>query len=320
MSDAARLVVVGPGRVGRSLAAALAAAGEAVELRGRGGEPPDLAAGSPDVTGAAGVPEAPGSGARRPRTVVFAVPDDVLPSAARAWADAWGGGARSDGDGVDGSGAAGGGDAAPGEASAHDASDPPAVALHTSGVHGPGVLAPLREAGLAVASWHPLTSLAAPSADAFRGVTFGVDGDDPAVERARGLAGRLGGRIVRLEPGSHARYHAAAVFASNYVAACLAVAADELAAATSERGGLDDLAPLARAALENVLERGFPEGLTGPVERGDVGTVRRHLEALPPDRRPLYRQLARELLAVVEDRLPAGRSRELREMLDPADS
>lgn len=316
MSDAARLVVVGPGRVGRSLAAGLAAAGEEVELRGRGGEPPDL----PAVTGAAGLPDAPGSEARRPRTVVFAVPDDALASTARAWADAWGHGSSSDGDGVDGRGTASGADAAPGVEPAPDASDPVPVALHTSGVHGPDVLDPLREAGLAVASWHPLTSLAAPSSEAFRGVAFGVDGDDLAVERARGLAGRLGGRIVRLEPGAHARYHAAAVFASNYVAACLAVAADELVAATAGRGGLEELAPLARAALENALERGFPEGLTGPVERGDVGTVRRHLEALPPDRRPLYRQLARELLAVVQDRLPAGRSRELRTMLDPVDS
>jgi hypothetical protein len=320
LSDAARLVVVGPGRVGRSLAAGLAAAGEEVELLGRGAGPPDLPAGTPGVTGAAGVPEAPGSDSGRPRTVVFAVPDDALASAVRAWADAWGGGASPDGDGVDGTGAASGADAAPGAEPAPGASDPLPVALHTSGVHGPDVLDPLREAGLAVASWHPLTSLAAPSGEAFRGVAFGVDGDDPAVERARGLAGRLGGRILRLEPGAHARYHAAAVFASNHVAACLAVAADELAAATAGRGGLDELAPLARAALENALERGFPEGLTGPVERGDVGTVRRHLETLPPDRRRLYRQLARELLAVVQDRLPAGRSRELRTMLDPADS
>lgn len=290
MSDAARLVVVGPGRVGRSLAAGLDAAGEEVELRGRGTSPPDLPAGTPGVTGAAGLPDFSGSDARWPGTIVFAVPDDDLVPTVRSWVDAL------------------------------DAVGPAPVALHTSGVHGPDVLDPFREVGLAVASWHPLTSLAAPSGDAFRGVTFGVAGDDTAVERARGLADRLGGRIVRLEPGAHARYHAAAVFASNYVAACLAVAADELAAATAGRGGLDELAPLARAALENALERGVPDGLTGPVERGDVGTVRRHLEALPPERRPLYRQLARELLAVVQDRLPAGRSRELRELLDPVDS
>ena len=307
MSASARLVVVGPGRVGQSLAAGLATAGEGVELRGRSPEPPALVVESADVAYARGLPgvepEGGGRGAPAasaghgrgapPATLVFAVPDDDLASAARAWAEA-----------LEPAGAG-----APG----------PPVALHTSGVHGPEVLAPLREIGFAVASWHPLTSLAAPSADAFRGVAFGVSGDGPAVERSRSLTGRLGGRVLDVEPGEHARYHAAAVFASNFLAACLAAARDELENASSGRAGLGDLAPLARAALANVLDRGLPDGVTGPVERGDVGTVRRHLEALSPERRRLYRDLARELLAVVQDRLPEERARELRELLGPAD-
>lgn len=282
MSPATRLVIVGPGRVGRSLAAGLTTEEGEPALRGRPADGPDVEEGAP-------------------RTLVFAVPDDALAPAARSWA-----GALASAPGVD-AGPAGASGAGP-------------VALHTSGVHGAGALAPLREVGFSVASWHPLTSLAAPSGDAFRGVTFAVSGDAAAAERARRLAERLGGRSVELEAGAHARYHAAAVFASNFLAACLAAAREELGAATGDRAGLDDLAPLARAALENVLELGLPEGLTGPVERGDVGTVRRHLEVLGPRRRGLYRELARELLAVVRDRLPAERRRELRELLGPGDS
>lgn len=322
MNPPARLVVVGPGRVGQSLAAGLAAVGEEVELRGRAPGAPTWLADHDHVSYAPGLPDAPGAGAGLPRTLVFAVPDDALASTARAWAEAL--------EALAEPGAAGGreaagrreADAASGGEGTPRRSDPAPVptALHTSGVHGPDALSPLREAGFAAASWHPLTALAAPSGDAFRGVSFGVSGEGPAVERARELAGRLDARVLELEPGEHARYHAAAVFASNFLVACLAAADDELARATAGRGGLDDLAPLARVALENVLGRGLPEGLTGPVERGDVGTVRRHLETLSPDRRPLYRNLARELLAVVRDRLPAGRARQLRELLDPGDS
>lgn len=296
MSPAARLVVVGPGRVGRSLAAGLEAAGEEVEIRGR-------PAGAEEAS-----PPRPERPEDDPSTVIFAVPDDALAAAVGAWAEGAGPGPCGTSAGADPS--------APGHGGP-TSSGPGPVALHTSGVHGPDVLDPLARAGFAAGTFHPLTSLAAPSADALRGVTFGVSGEAAAVERARALAGRLEGKVLELDPGEHARYHAAAVFASNFLAACLAVAGEELAAATGGRGGADDLAPLARAALGNALERGLPDGLTGPVERGDVETVRRHLATLSAGRRRLYRDLARELLAVVQDRLPAGRSRDLRELLDP---
>ena len=255
MSEAGPLIVVGPGRVGRSVADALTRSARDVVLVGREPDPdPELLR-------------------RSDLTLLFTVPDDALGGAAAAWAERLADVPDSGG----------------------------RVALHSSGADGPEILFPLRGRGVSVAGWHPLVSVAEPNPDALRGVTCVIRGERAAVERGRRLAERVGAEPLPLGDVDGARYHAAAVFASNHLVACLAVAAEELAAATDGAAGLEHLLPLARSAVENVASRGLREGLTGPVLRGDVGSVRRHLEALPPARAALYRELARELLALAGD-------------------
>lgn len=288
-----RWLVVGPGKAGCSLALALHGAGEAVELRGRRTERPACLSDDPDLPYRAGTDlpyEVDGYPPERPLRLVLCVPDDALEGTAADWS-------RSLEDTL----------SRP-DAGSH-------VALHTSGVRSSEVLAPLRRAGFALGSAHPLTALAGPDPAALAGVTFALSGDDEAREAGRRLAALLGGRPIRVEEGERARYHAAAVFASNYVAACLAVAADELGRATAGEGGLNELLPLARAALDGVERRGLPDGLTGPVARGDAGTVRRHLEALSPERAELYRRLARELLRVLDGQDPSGTTAALEEIV-----
>lgn len=309
-----RVVVVGPGRVGGSLAAALAAAGTDVELRGRAGTAPPAPEVAPDVDTASGPPAADDPPFR---TLVFAVPDDDLEAAVGAWAGATGEDAASDA-GSSGPGADGrppGGPGGPDASSPGAGSDRP-VALHTSGVRGPEALAPLRSAGWAAGGWHPLAAVGEVAADAFRGHAVGLSGSPAAVERGRELAEVVGARCLAVDEGAHARYHAAAVLASNGLVACLSAAREELAGATGGEGRLEDLLPLARAALGHVEARGLDGGLTGPVDRGDAGTVRRDMTALGRERAELYRRLARELLDLVGERLPADRRRALRELLE----
>ena len=307
-ADGGRLVVVGPGRVGLSLAAALADSVPlvSVEVRGRSDERPSFLRGRPAIASGRGP-----LGALEPGTrLVFTVPDDALAETVREWAEAW----RAAGHGMSAGHEA---SAAPAREDAPRAAEPP-VALHTSGVHPASVLAPLGELGASVAAWHPLTAVARPDARALRGVTWGLEGD----ERARAVAARLtralDGRTLPVAPGEHARYHAAAVFASNFLVACLGAAAAELGAALEPgaSAGLGDLLPLARAALAQVEREGPEAGLTGPVARGDPGTVRAHLEALSPERRSLYRGLARELLRLAAPGLAPERAAELAEALD----
>jgi predicted short-subunit dehydrogenase-like oxidoreductase (DUF2520 family) len=184
---------------------------------------------------------------------------------------------------------------------------PGAAVLQASGSAEPEAFAPLRAAGVACGTFHPLVPLAAPeqAPALLRGAWVGTDGDPPAAAAAAALAARLGARTLAIPAGQRARYHAAAVFASNFPVVLAAVAERLLAEA-----GVD--AAEARPAVRHLLSSAAANlaagddaalALTGPVARGDAGTVRRHLAALADDAEAdaLYRALARATL-----RLAAG--------------
>lgn len=166
------------------------------------------------------------------------------------------------------------------------------VVLHLSGAQPAAALAGLRPAGAAVAAMHPLMTVSdepARAAAHFAVATFVLDGDAKAVRAARRLVRRLGGRPVIIAGRNKARYHAGAVFASNYVLALLAVAEDQLVAAGfTRRAARAALAPLARATVDNVARIGPERALTGPILRGDLATIARHLAVLPPIEQELY--------------------------------
>ncbi len=289
------IVIVGEGRVGLSLAADLIDASDStITVVGRSPNRPSFLRDLLGVTYlVTRVPEASFReslgeqiGAEGDPIVIFCVPDDDLAAVAREWSES--------------------------------TSLTPRAVLHTSGVHSAQALAPWRERGVAVAAWHPLVAVAAPTRGAFRGVWFGVDGDEVATQTGSELAARLGGRTHVVRPEGRSHYHAAGVFASNYLVSCLRIAVDALRRA-SEDAELDALLPLAESALRNLGELGLRDGTTGPVARGDVRTVAAHLEVLDPRRAALYRGLGLELLELTGDRLePAVRDR-LAAELDPTD-
>jgi predicted short-subunit dehydrogenase-like oxidoreductase (DUF2520 family) len=122
---------------------------------------------------------------------------------------------------------------------------------------------------------------------------------------------------VRLPGGARPLYHASAAFASNYLVTLLAAAArlwQPLGG--SEPQALEALLPLVRTTLDNVERTGTANALTGPISRGDVRTVRRHLKALAhdaPDLLPLYRELGSQTLPLTH--LEAGLKAELQSIL-----
>lgn len=162
-----------------------------------------------------------------------------------------------------------------------------AVVAHLSGALGLDVLA--RHPRRAVL--HPLVALpdAERGADRLVGAWFGlaVDGD-PLVEA---VVDELHGRSVRVAEGDWARYHAAAVVASNHLVALLGQV-ERIAA--SIHVPLEAYLALASGALDDVAALGPADALTGPVRRGDMTTVQRHLATLPEDERAAYRALAEE--------------------------
>ncbi len=169
------------------------------------------------------------------------------------------------------------------------------IALHTCGSRGIEELRTLHLRGIACGTLHPLQTICSPEqgAGALRGVAFGISGDEPAMAWAEQIVERAEGQPLRIGPAERPLYHAAAVMASNYLAALIDAAQTLMATATSSdrEVALRALSPLIRTAVDNILERGPVEALTGPIERGDTGTVRLHLEALssvPPHMKGLY--------------------------------
>ena len=209
-------------------------------------------------------------------------------------------------------------------AQSHDALDGVLV-LHTSGSQPVRVLAPLAARGAYVAGFHPAQSLtrATPHA-ALEGACAGIEGQEPALGAARHLAERLGMVPLTIRLGSKSLYHLALVLVSNYTVTLAALATEVL-----ESAGMDArdagrlLHPLLAGTLVNLEKQAPGEALTGPIARGDVETVRRHLTALRatlPKLVPVYAALAAETtrLAVGARRLGADEADALLQKLQEA--
>jgi predicted short-subunit dehydrogenase-like oxidoreductase (DUF2520 family) len=175
----------------------------------------------------------------------------------------------------------------------------PAAVFHTSGVLGSEVLAPLAALGHHIGSIHPMVAMADPVAGSgkLRGAWYGIEGVPEAVAAAELILDAVKGRALQVDPSGKPMYHAAAVFASNYLVALLGIAEDLMT-----RAGVDAiqarsaLMELATGTIDNVATSGPVRALTGPVARGDETTLRLHLRGLSPNLRPLYSGLAREAL------------------------
>ncbi len=191
---------------------------------------------------------------------------------------------------------------------------PGAVLAHTCASFVAEVLRPHRPSG----AIHPLRSFADPerASELFPGTSCAIDGDPEAVEALERLARAMGGLPLRVRTDRKALYHAGAVFASNAL-----VASFEAALRLFEKAGiaraeaLPAIASLAEGTLANIRAVGIPAALTGPVERGDDGTVRRHVEELAkhaPELAGAYGAMARIAIGLALakgtlDRAGAGR-------------
>lgn len=283
------VVIVGPGRMGLALGSALAACGEVRRLTFLGREPdppphPLFSRPDSDVEYRMGPQPLP------PATtiLILAVPDDRLEEV--AW-----------------------------EVARVGPAPPGCVAFHLAGALTTEVLAPLHAAGYAVGSLHPLQTVADPwsGADRLVGAAFAIAGEPEALAAARRLVRALRGTPLVVPPSLRPLYHAAAVFASNYFVALVAVAARLLKqAGIPDSDALPAILPLVRGTLDNIEQLGISAALTGPIARGDVDTVRRHLARLSPQERTLYCALGLEALELAKAAgLDARRAAELEALL-----
>ena len=179
-----------------------------------------------------------------------------------------------------------------------------AVVAHLSGALPAGVLAGVRAAGGHCGSMHPLQSFAdvETALTTLPGSFFFLEGDVEAVDLLRSLVLSLDGRPVPLDSQAKALYHAAACAASNFLVTLVDYAASLMVkAGVPPDVAMPALLPLVRGTVQNLEAVGLPDALTGPIARGDVGTVRNHLAALrrvPGDLVRVYVALARKTVEV----------------------
>jgi predicted short-subunit dehydrogenase-like oxidoreductase (DUF2520 family) len=261
-----RVAIVGAGNLGTALALALRAAGYSIDriiARGRGASLKRAQRLAEQVRGRA----ATELSSTRAQLIWFCVPDSQISRAAQSLAA-----------GVQWKGR---------------------VALHSSGALGSEELGFLRSRGASIASVHPLMTFVQGSRPSLAGVPFPIEGDEAALRLARRVIRDLGGRAYPIRRADKAAYHAWGTFASPLLTALLA-ATEQVATLTgvSRTAARQRMIPILQQTLANYAALGPEKGFSGPIIRGDVDTVERHLQVLRTDKvlRDAYVALARAAL------------------------
>jgi predicted short-subunit dehydrogenase-like oxidoreductase (DUF2520 family) len=155
--------------------------------------------------------------------------------------------------------------------------------VHCSGAHSVDILEPAKKLGAAVGSFHPLQTFADvdQAIENLPGSTFALEAEEPLLSMLKELTSLLNGSWVELKPEDKVLYHAAAVFACNYLVTLVKLALDLwLDFGVPAKKATRALLPLLTGTINNIDSIGLPDCLTGPVARGDSGTIERHLRAL----------------------------------------
>ncbi|MGB3543717.1 Rossmann-like and DUF2520 domain-containing protein [Rubrivirga sp.] len=197
------------------------------------------------------------------------------------------------------------------------------VVLHTSGAVSASVLDPLRDVGATTLAFHPVQTLP-PGADAgaLEGVTVGLEGEPRGIAAGVELAVTLGLRYLVLEAEAKSRYHLASSMASNLLVTLLGMVQEVTASIGLDREeAMAVLRPLLQGTLDNLSASSPEEALTGPVARGDLGTLKAHGLALRehlPHLVPAYAALSVETvrLAVRSGKLPPERAQDVLTLME----
>ncbi len=177
---------------------------------------------------------------------------------------------------------------------AEGAFHPGQIVLHMSGVHTSKILDCAAQAGAITLSVHPIQSFATveQALSLIPGTYFSIEGDPRGYQLIRELVEKLGGKHFILDSQAKVLYHAAASVACNYMVALLSTAFSLLEqAGVPEEVRIPAFMPLIKGTIGNIEKLGIPEALTGPISRGDQGTVQKHLQAMGGTEADIYRSL-----------------------------
>jgi predicted short-subunit dehydrogenase-like oxidoreductase (DUF2520 family) len=192
------------------------------------------------------------------------------------------------------------------------------IVLHSSGALSSEELRPLKQRGAAVGSAHPMMSFANHAPVEWKGIPFAVEGDAAAMDFAREAARKLKLDPFTISARSKPLYHAVGSFASPIFVGLLSVAERVARAAGVSKPPREIIGRILRRTVDHYLKGGTAAAFSGPMQRGDLATVRRHLENLRrvPGALEIYTLLAKELAT----NLPVKRRAELKRLLKAAGS
>lgn len=181
--------------------------------------------------------------------------------------------------------------------------------VHCSGATEVGALDAAARAGAATGGFHPMQTFTDPemAIASLPGCTITIEAaDDALATRLTALAHRLEGRVNRIPPGVRVAYHASGGYASQFVNVLLAEAVKVWRTwGATEEDAVRALVPLVRGTLASIEANGLAQGMPGPISRGDVGTIEKHvaaIDALDPEILGLYRELARRCVPLAIER------------------
>jgi predicted short-subunit dehydrogenase-like oxidoreductase (DUF2520 family) len=187
------------------------------------------------------------------------------------------------------------------------------IVLHSSGALVSGILAAMKARGAAIASVHPLMTFVSASDSNLNGVPFAMEGDAKALSVLGAVVRSLGGKPLRIGAESKAAYHAFGFFSSPALVALIAAAqhVGKLAGFIEPRAR-ELMEPIIRQTIDNCFRTDPGRAFSGPLRRGDVATIRKHLDVLKqnPELLDVYRSLGRIALKY----LPNANSEELRKL------
>lgn len=189
--------------------------------------------------------------------------------------------------------------------------------FHCSGALASDVFAGSEKTGAHIGSMHPVCAVKDNnSADAFLGKFFVLEGDEKGLEMLKMLMDKTENRYCVVGRTEKAKYHAAAVASSNLVCALAQMGEDWLTdCGFDSETAHEILIPLMKGNVDNLASKGCVEALTGPVERGDTGTVKKHLDVLEGNDREIYRLLSLRLIDIAQTKNPNKDYTNLKEVL-----
>jgi len=195
--------------------------------------------------------------------------------------------------------------------------------VHCSGADSTDILEPAKKLGASVGVFHPLQTFASvrQAMENISGSTFALEAEEPLLSILKGMATALDGHWVELKASDKVVYHAAAVIACNYMVTLVKLATDLWQTfAVPPHQATQAILPLLRGTINNIDTVGIPQCLTGPIARGDVGTVKKHINALQkiaPSLLPTYQELGIQTIpiALAKGRINERQAQELQAIL-----